>query len=70
MILKRVNELGGFVKDKVPANTFFIVDGNGIKQPQIFLPKKWVPVPILKVRMKENIGGRKTKRKYKSMGES
>ncbi|MEN9656530.1 MAG: hypothetical protein RL311_1525, partial [Bacteroidota bacterium] len=26
LILKRVNELGGFVKDKVPANTFFIVD--------------------------------------------
>lgn len=58
LILKRVNELGGFVKDKVPANTFFIVDENGIKQPQIFLPNKnGAPVPILKVRMKENIGG-------------
>lgn len=58
LILKRINELGGFVKDKVPQNTFFIVDENGIKQPQIFLPNKnGAPVPILKVRMKENIGG-------------
>lgn len=58
LILKRVNELGGFVKDKVPANTFFIVDENGIKQPQIFLPNKnGNPVPILKVRMKENFSG-------------
>lgn len=58
LILKRINELGGFVKDKVPANTFFIVDENGIKQPQLFLPNKnGAAVPILKVRMKENIGG-------------
>jgi len=58
LILKRVNELGGFVKDKVPANTFFIVDENGMKQPQIFLPNKnGQPVPILKVRMKENFSG-------------
>jgi CRISPR-associated endonuclease Csn1 len=58
LILKRVNELGGFVKDKVPTNTFFVVGENGIKQPQIFLPNKnGAPVPILKVRVKENIGG-------------
>ena len=58
LILKRINELGGFVKDKVPTNTFFIVDEKGIKQPQIFLPNKnGAPVSILKVRMKENIGG-------------
>lgn len=58
LILKRINELGGFIKDKVPANTFFVVDESGIKQPQIFLPNKnGAPVPILKVRMKENIGG-------------
>lgn len=58
LILKRVNELGGFVKDKVPANTFFIVDENGVKQPQIFLPNQnGAPVSILKVRVKENIGG-------------
>lgn len=56
LILKRVSELGGFVKDKVPANTFFIVDENGIKQPQIFLPNRnGAPVPILKVRVKETI---------------
>ncbi|WGK94767.1 MULTISPECIES: type II CRISPR RNA-guided endonuclease Cas9 [Flavobacterium] len=58
LILKRVNELGGFVKEKVPANSFFVVDEHGVKQPQIFLPNKnGAPVPILKVRMKENIGG-------------
>ncbi len=57
LILKRVNELGGFIKDKVPANTFFVVDENGVKQPQIFLPNKnGAPVPILKVRMKESVG--------------
>jgi CRISPR-associated endonuclease Csn1 len=57
LILKKVQELGGFIKDKIPANTFFIVDENGIKQPQIFLPNKnGSPVPISKVRMKENIG--------------
>jgi len=58
LILKRINELGGFIKDKVPTNTFFIVGENGVKQPQIFLPNKnGNPVPILKVRVKENIGG-------------
>lgn len=57
LILKRVHELGGFVKDKVPVNTFFVVDQNGIKQPKIFLPNKnGAPVPILKVRVKESIG--------------
>ena len=58
LILKRIQELGGFIKDKVPANTFFIVDERGVKQPQIFLPNKnGAPVPILKVRMKENFSG-------------
>lgn len=58
LIRKRVQELGGFVKGNIPANTFFIVDENGVQQPQIFLPNKnGEPVPILKVRMKENIGG-------------
>lgn len=56
LILKRVKELGGFVKDKVPANTFFVVDENGIRQPQIFLPnKRGTDVPILKVRVQETI---------------
>lgn len=58
LILKRVDELGGFVNGNIPANTFFIVDENGLKQPQLFLPNKnGAPVPIKKVRMKENIGG-------------
>ena len=58
LVLKRIQELGGFVKGTIPANTFFIIDEKGIKQPQIFLPNKnGAPVPILKIRMKENIGG-------------
>ncbi|WP_372755190.1 type II CRISPR RNA-guided endonuclease Cas9, partial [Mariniflexile sp.] len=58
LILKRIQVLGGFQKDKIPNNTFFVIDENGIKQPQIFLPNKnGEPVPILKVRVKENIGG-------------
>jgi len=58
LILKKINEIGGFIKDKIPANTFFVVDENGVKQPKIFLPNKnGNPVPILKVRLKENIGG-------------
>ncbi|WP_445957696.1 type II CRISPR RNA-guided endonuclease Cas9 [Yeosuana sp.] len=58
LIRKRIQVLGGFDKGKIPTNTFFIVDENGIKQPQIFLPNKnGIPVPVLKVRMKENISG-------------
>ena len=57
LILKRIQELGGFVKGTIPNNTFFIVDEKGIKQPQIFLPNKnGDPIPILKVRIKESIG--------------
>lgn len=58
LILKRVHELGGFIKGNVPPNTYFVVDDNGVKQPQIFLPNKnGEPIPILKVRIRENIGG-------------
>lgn len=58
LILKRIQQLGGFVKGTIPVNTFFTVDENGIKQPQLFLPNKnGSPVPILKIRVKENIGG-------------
>lgn len=58
LIYKRIQELGGFIKGTIPLNTFFIVDEKGLKQPQIFLPNKnGDPVPILKIRMKENIGG-------------
>ncbi|WP_414654272.1 type II CRISPR RNA-guided endonuclease Cas9 [Flavobacterium sp. UBA4197] len=64
LILKRINELGGFVKDKIPANTFFIADEKGVKQPQIFLPNKnGNPVPVLKVRMKETINKAKQLKK-------
>lgn len=58
LILKRIEHLGGFVNGKIPANTFFIANEDGTKQPQIFLPNKnGAPVPVLKVRMKENFGG-------------
>ncbi|MFN3754506.1 type II CRISPR RNA-guided endonuclease Cas9 [Flavobacterium sp.] len=58
LILKRVKQLGGFIKGNVPPNTYFIVDENGKNQPQIFLPNKnGDSIPILKVRIKENIGG-------------
>lgn len=58
LIFKRIQVLGGFVKGKIPTETFFVVDENGIPQPQIFLPNKnGSPVPVLKVRMRENIGG-------------
>ncbi len=57
LILKRIQVLGGFEKDKIPPNTFFITDENGHKQLQIFLPNRnGDPVPVLKVRMKEAIG--------------
>lgn len=58
LILKRIDDLGGFIKGKIPDGTFFIADENGKKQSQLFLPNKnGKPVPIKKVRIKENIGG-------------
>ncbi len=58
IIFQRIQSLGGFNNDKIPNNTFFVVDENGIKIPQIFLPNKnGAQVPILKVRMKENFSG-------------
>jgi len=58
LIMKRVNELGGIVKGKLPEGTFFTTDENGHKKSMIYLPNKnGAPVPIKKVRMKENIGG-------------
>ncbi|MFD1162712.1 type II CRISPR RNA-guided endonuclease Cas9 [Hwangdonia seohaensis] len=58
IIFKRIHFLGGFVKGKIPPETFFVIDENGTKQPQIFLPNKnGKPVPVLKIRMRENIGG-------------
>ena len=56
IIYQKIRGLGGFVKGKIPGNTFFIVDENGISQPQIFLPNKnGNPVPVLKVRLKETM---------------
>ena len=58
LIYKKVQQLGGFIKGKIPKETFFIIDNNGKNQPQIFLPNRnGNPVPIKKVRIKENIGG-------------
>ncbi|MBO0591692.1 type II CRISPR RNA-guided endonuclease Cas9 [Cellulophaga sp. E16_2] len=58
LIFKRIQELGGLKNGKLPLDSFFIVDENGVKKPQLFLPNKnGEPVPVLKVRMKENIGG-------------
>lgn len=58
LIIKRIDKLGGFVNGKIPEETFFAIDENGIKQPQVFLPNKnGSPVPIKKVRIHENIGG-------------
>lgn len=59
LILDRIEEQGGFEKgDKIPKDTFFETDERGNLQPQIFLPNKnGEPVPIKKVRIKENIGG-------------
>ena len=58
LILKKINNIGGFVKGKIPKETFFVVDENGIKQPQIFLPNRnGNLVPIKKIRIRENIGG-------------
>lgn len=58
LVLKRIHELGGFEKGKIPEGTFYTTDENGQKQAQIFLPNKnGAPVPIKKIRIKENIGG-------------
>ncbi|WP_405566971.1 type II CRISPR RNA-guided endonuclease Cas9 [Polaribacter sp. Asnod6-C07] len=58
LIYIKVHQLGGFINGKIPKETFFIIDEKGEKQPQIFLPNRnGNPVPIKKVRIKENIGG-------------
>ena len=54
LIFKRIHVLGGFVNGKIPSDTFFTIDENGVKQPQIFLPNKnGKPVPVIKIRIKE-----------------
>jgi CRISPR-associated endonuclease Csn1 len=51
-------EIENYHKGIIPSKVFFSVDENGVKHPQIFLPNKsGQPVPILKVRIKENFSG-------------
>jgi len=59
LIENRIEQLGGYKGGKsVPKETFFIADSKGQKQPQIFLPNKsGNPVPVKRVRIRENIGG-------------
>lgn len=57
LIFKRIQKLGGFVKGKIPSETFYKLAENGQRVPQIFLPNKnGAPVPIKKVRIREVIG--------------
>jgi CRISPR-associated endonuclease Csn1 len=51
-------EIENYHKGIIPNKVFFTVDENGVKEPLIFLPNKsGQPVPILKVRIKENFSG-------------
>ncbi|HLN96181.1 MAG TPA: type II CRISPR RNA-guided endonuclease Cas9, partial [Flavobacterium sp.] len=64
LILKRVQELGGFTNDTIPSTTFFTTQDDGKRIPQLFLPNKnGSPVPILKVRMKETMNKAKQVRR-------
>ena len=58
VILARVELMGGFdQKGKVPKNCFVENDENGNPKPTVFLKNKnGKPVPVLKVRIRENIG--------------
>jgi CRISPR-associated endonuclease Csn1 len=61
LIIDRVEKLGGFEKGtNIPKETFYVLDENGIAQPQIFLPNKnGNPVPVKKVRLKKILEGLK-----------
>ena len=51
-------EIDNYDKGIIPTKTFFAFDENGSKMPQIFMPNKnGYPVPILKVRLRENFSG-------------
>jgi len=60
LIYKHIAQLGGFQgknKDEVPKGAFFDTNEDGSLRPLLFLPNKnGAPVPIIKVRMKENFG--------------
>lgn len=59
IIHRRIEKMGGFEKGKnVPNETFFRADEEGRKIPMIHLPNKnGDPVPVKKVRLRENLGG-------------
>ncbi|WP_417431541.1 type II CRISPR RNA-guided endonuclease Cas9 [Halpernia sp.] len=51
-------EIDNYDNGIIPTKTFFTIDENGSKIPEIFMPNKnGDPVPILKVRMRENFSG-------------
>ena len=59
LIMEKIESLGGFVNGKtIPTDAFFKADDDGNMKCQIFLPNKnGEPVPVKKVRMKENFSG-------------
>lgn len=58
LIFERIEKIGGFENAKVPQNTFYEANEEGKLLPQIFLPNRnGDPVPVLKVRMSENLSG-------------
>lgn len=64
LIYKRIEQLGGFQGEKVPANTYFEIDETGKKIPKVFLPNRnGEPVPILKVRIRETLNKAKPLKK-------
>ena len=59
LIIDHIESIGGFSdKGKVPDGAFFKTNEQDERIPQIHLPNKnGEPVPIMKVRIRENIGG-------------
>ncbi len=57
LVLKRVDQMGGFVGGKIPEGTYVEKDGNDRPRWMIHLPSRnGDPVPVRKVRIRENIG--------------
>ena len=58
LVSDRIDEMGGYINGKnVPKGAFFNIGENGEMIPGVFLPNKnGDPVPVRKVRIKENIG--------------
>ncbi|HVA99011.1 MAG TPA: type II CRISPR RNA-guided endonuclease Cas9 [Bacteroidia bacterium] len=61
LVIQAIEKAGGYIgdkKDKVPPNAFFKSDENGNKIPLVYLKNQnGNPVPIKKVRIKENSSG-------------